>query len=247
MNDLKIKKNYNTLISGIKDFFRKNSYSKAVLGLSGGLDSAVCAKLLTDALGNNNVTALIMPEKNITSEDNIKDAQEFADSLNIKHEIIWIDSILKQFKKLKWKQTRTALINTKARVRALILYNYSNSNNALVAGTSNKSELLLGYGTKYGDLAADVYIIGDIFKTELKQLAYFLKIPEKIIKKIPSAELEKGQTDEAELGASYEEIDNILKNILLNKPVKEELEIKLKNKIRETEHKRKFPLIIKIK
>jgi len=168
---------YNLLISGIKDFFKKNNYQKAVLGLSGGIDSAVCAKLLADALGNENITALIMPEKDVTSKENIEDAQELADELNIKKEIIQIDPILQQFKELNWKQTRIAIMNTKARIRALILYNYANSNNALVAGTSNKSELMLGYGTKYGDLAADVYILGDFFKTKIVQLAYFLKIP----------------------------------------------------------------------
>lgn len=233
----KTQQDYNLLISEIKNFFRKNSYSKAVLGLSGGLDSAVCAKLLADALGNDNVTVIIMPEKGISSEENIKDAEELADSLKIKKEIIWIDSIIAQFKKLAWKQTRTAVMNVKARIRALILYNYANSNNALVAGTSNKSEILLGYGTKYGDLAADVYIIGDFFKTAVKQLAYFLKIPEKIIKKEPSAELELNQTDEKEIGANYYEIDAMLKG-------EKQKTTKIKKLIEKNKHKtQKIPII----
>jgi len=229
--------NYNLLISGIKSFFKKNNYSKAVLGLSGGIDSAVCAKLLADALDNKNVTALIMPEKDVTSKENIEDAKELADELNIKKEIIQIDPILQQFKKLSWKQNRTAIMNTKARIRALILYNYANSNNALVAGTSNKSELMLGYGTKYGDLAADVYIVGDLFKTEIVQLAYFLKIPEKIIKKTPSAELELNQTDEAELGANYYEIDAMLKK-------EKQKTFEIKKLIAKNKHKtQKIPII----
>jgi len=229
--------NYNLLISGIKNFFKKNNYQKTVLGLSGGLDSAVCAKLLADALGNNNVTTLIMPEKDVTLKENIEDAEELADELSIKKEIIQIDPILQQFKKLNWKQNRTAIMNTKARIRALILYNYANSNNALVAGTSNKSELMLGYGTKYGDLAADVYILGDFFKTEIVQLAYFLKIPEKIIKKTPSAELELNQTDEAELGANYYEIDAMLKK-------EKQKTFKIKKLIEKNKHKtQKIPII----
>jgi NAD+ synthase len=244
-----MKKTYYKLLDEIKSFFRRTHHSKAVIGLSGGLDSTLTLKLCADALAAKNVTAIVMPEKGLTKQKNIDDALNFAKKLKVKHFSIEINPFLECFSSLPWKQSKLALMNTKARIRAVLLYNYANSNNSLVAGTSNKSELMLGYGTKYGDAAADVYIIGDLLKTEAYALARFLKLPETIIRKKPSAELTVGQTDEAELGASYSKLDSILKRVLneekLNK--KDYLIKKTLQRIDKNKHKCDPVPIIEIK
>ncbi len=190
-----------------------------------------------------------MPEKGLTKEKNIEDALDFAKKLKVKHFVVDINPFLDTFNRVPWKQSKIALMNTKARIRAILLYNYANSNNSLVVGTSNKSELMLGYGTKYGDLAADVFIIGDLLKTDVIELSKFLKLPPNIIKKKPSAELTVGQTDESDLGASYFKLDSILKRVLkdekLNK--KDNLIKKTLQRIDRNKHKSDPIPIIEIK
>jgi NAD+ synthase len=234
-----MKSTYYQLLEEIRHFFKRNHVHKAVLGLSGGIDSAVCLKLLTTALQSKNVTAIIMPEEGLTKDKNTQDAVKLAKKLKVKHFVVDINPFLDALNSIPWKQSKLALMNTKARVRAVLLYNYANSNNSLVVGTSNKSEILLGYGTKYGDAAADVFIIGDLLKTEVYSLARYLKIPETIIRKKPSAELTVGQTDEADLGATYHKLDSILKKYLkeekLNK--KDNLIKKTLQRIEKNKHK----------
>lgn len=229
-----------------KEFFIRNHCFKAVLGLSGGLDSAVTAKILAQALGPENVTALIMPEEGLSQHT--EDAVELAQQLGINYKTIKINRFIEQFKELSWPQNKLSEINTKARIRALLLYNFANSHNALVAGTSNKTELLLGYGTKHGDLACDVFIIGNLYKTEVQDLAKQLEIPKKIIEKIPTAELYEGQTDEQELGAPYTELDKILKAIASQENLSRFDQIlvnQILTKIDQSHHKRKMPEVIK--
>ena len=244
-----MKKTYYQLLDEIKNFFRRTHHAKAVIGLSGGIDSALCLKLCCDALNSKNVTAIMMPEKGLTKEKNTDDAVDLAKKFKVKHFIVNINPFLDCFNDLPWKQSKIALMNTKARVRAMLLYNYSNSNNSLVVGTSNKSELMLGYGTKYGDLASDVFVLGDLLKTEVIELSKFLRLPEHIIKKKPSAELTVGQTDEADLGATYHKLDSILKRVLkderLNK--KDNLIKKTLQRIDKNKHKCDPVPIIEIK
>ena len=216
-----MEKVYKKLVRGIRDYFSKTLANSVVIGVSGGIDSAVVAKLAVDSLGNEKVHALIMPEIGLTNKQNTDDAIEFCRNLNIKFIVIEINDFLKAFKKIRWKQNELAIQNNKARIRANILYNYANSNNCLVLGTSNKTELVLGYITKYGDSAVDLEVIGSLYKTEVIKLAEFLKIPRRIIGKTPSAELLAGQTDEADLGASYKKLDAILKLVEKGKSKKE--------------------------
>lgn len=250
-----IKEIYSVLILGIKDYFKKNNADKAVIGLSGGIDSTVAVNLIVKSIGNENVFTLLMPEIGITSKRNLKDAEEIAKKLKIKYFIKPINDFLKPFESLQWKQDKYAIANTKARIRANILYNFANANKALVVGTSNKSEIALGYSTKYGDMAADILILGDLWKTEVLELAKFLKIPKKIINKKPTAELLPEQTDEKELGAPYSILDKIMQlyieddlsvNEIIEKGFNRNLVKNIVNKIRINEHKRKPPVLIRI-
>ena len=202
---------YTKIIAGIQRYFKKAKYENAVIGVSGGVDSALCLKLIVDSLGANKVTGLIMPEKGISSDENSMHAKALCQFLNVEFHLISINQFLTDFLTLPWKPSDLAQINVKARTRMCILYNYSNTKNALVIGTSNKSELAIGYGTKYGDLAGDIEIIGDLYKEEVYKLAEHVGLPQEFIDKAPSAELYCGQTDEEELGLSYKEIDTVLK------------------------------------
>jgi NAD+ synthase len=202
-----MEKIYKKLVSGIKQYFKKSGFKKAVIGLSGGIDSALSLRLVADAIGNENVTAILMPEKGLTKRQNVKDAVRLCKSLKVKYKIVAINTILNRFK----KRNQTAWINLKPRIRMLILYNYANADEALVIGTSNKTELKLGYFTKYGDGACDIEVIGDLYKTEVWKLAKYLELPDSIVNKTPSAELYHGHSDEGEIGIQYNEIDDMLR------------------------------------
>ena len=204
---------YTKLVSQIKKYFDEAGFRKAVLGVSGGIDSALTLKLLVDALKPENITGLIMPEHGITKDENTSHAKALCRFLKVHTHVVPINKYLQYLTLLPWRPSALAQMNTKARIRAIILYNFSNTNNTLVVGTSNKSELLLGYGTKHGDLAADILPLGDLYKTDVYSLAEHIGLPQEIIEKAPSAELCKGQTDESDLGAKYEEIDKILQEL----------------------------------
>ena len=234
------------LIRKTKEFFIKSGRFKAVVGLSGGIDSAVVLKILVEALGAENVTALIMPEEGLSEYTD--DAVSLAKSLSVKSYVIEINKYIDCLSGLAWDESELARVNTKARVRMILLYNFANSHNALVAGTSNKSEIMLGYGTKHGDIACDVNVIGDLFKTEVYELAKELGIPKKFIERVPTAELVPGQTDEGELGASYAELDEVLKVIEAKGDLSgfdERLVENILSRMKVNVHKRKMPEVIK--
>lgn len=266
MDAIKISKK---IISGIKDYFSRHNFSKAVIGLSGGIDSSVTAFLSARALGNENVTAILMPEEGLTSESSVNDALEVTNILKINHYKIPINNFINNFHSIDKNQlikptiknnfndknNELAIANAKARIRMSILYYFANTHNALVVGTSNKSEIALGYATKYGDAASDILPLGDLWKTQVIELAQHLGVPEKIINKKPTAELVAGVTDESELGAPYEVLDKILKLYCENKASKEEIIAKgfdkelvenVFRRMKVNEHKGKMPVIFHI-
>ena len=242
------------LTSFIKEELTKFNYKKGILGFSGGLDSSVCASLAAKALKPNNVIGLIMPYGETFSED-VKDAKEFAQLLRMKSKIIDISPMVDAYFSRYPTESRIAKGNKMARERMSILYDFSSREKALILGTSNKTELLLGYGTIHGDMACGINPLGDLYKTQIRQLAEHLGIPEKIQKKTPSAGLWAGQTDEKEIGLSYAEIDKILfqlvdkrmpkKEIIASGFKKESVE-KITRLIKNSEFKRKLPPIPKI-
>jgi|SRR5659263_72120 len=185
----------------------------AVIGLSGGIDSSLTAYLTVSALGKENVLGLLLPEKGISSKQDIDDAIEVANILGIDYKIIEISPILVSFSSaipVFDSKAKTANGNLKARTRMCILYYHANLMGRMVVGTGNKTELLLGYFTKYGDGGVDIEPIGDLYKTQVRSLSKYMGIPARIIEKTPTAGLWPGQTDESELGVSYEMADQIL-------------------------------------
>ncbi|MBU2100303.1 NAD+ synthase [Candidatus Micrarchaeota archaeon] len=207
---MKPEEKYKKLIKETKEFFEKQRCHKAAIGLSGGIDSSLTAKIAVDAIGKENITGLIMPEKTSRPES-AEYAKELAEQLGIKVIEVNINEFFRPFwKLLGWEQNRASKTNIKPRIRMTILYNYANAHNTLVLGTSNKTEIVLGYFTKHGDGATDFVPLGDLYKTEVFEIAKIAGIPEKIISRKPSAELEENQTDEKDLGMSYKEVDKIL-------------------------------------
>lgn len=229
------------LIKSIKNYFNKNKIKKAVIGLSGGLDSAVSAYLVKEAIGNNNVTALIMPEKSVTLKKDVNDAIELCKKFKINYKIVEINRFIEVFSLVPWQKNKISEMNLRARSRAVILYNFANANDALVIGTSNKTELMLGYFTKYGDGACDLKVIGSLYKTEVIELAKLIGIQKTIIEKKPSAGLYVGQLDEKELGGKYKEIDKILKTKKFNS----RLGKKIKERIKKNKHKCELGFVIR--
>ncbi len=197
------------LVDGLSNFFKARGFSNAVIGLSGGVDSSVTCSLAVKALGKEQVTGIIMPELGVSSKESVSDAQLLAKQLGIKVLQQPINDILASYQ-LPFILNKIACMNLKARVRANILYAYANTHDCLVLGTGNKTEIMMGYATKYGDAACDVLPIGSLYKIQVWEIARFLGIPPQIIRKKPSAELYKGQFDEDELGYSYVELDKML-------------------------------------
>ncbi len=239
------------LVEFLKNEVSVRGFNKVVFGLSGGLDSAVVAKLCVLAFGEN-AKALLMPHKQ-SNPHNLKDALELCKNLNLDYEILPLELPQNAFEKLL-KNLDSNLIrlgNLCARMRMICLYDYAFVNNALVIGTSNKSEILLGYGTIFGDLASAINPLGDLYKSDIFKLARILEIPQNIINKAPSADFFEGQSDEGELGFSYEILDSIMR--LLENGVDDELILQkgfskdalelVKRRIKQNAFKRELPQI----
>lgn len=242
------------LTAFIREELLKFGYRKGILGLSGGLDSAVCASLAARALGPKNVIGLIMPCGDSSAED-VRDAVRAAKWLNIRHRVIDIAPMVNAYFEKYPSESRVLRGNKMARERMSILYDFSARERALILGTSNKSELLIGYGTIHGDLACAINPMGDLYKTQVRLLARYLKVPLNIQKKLPSAGLWKGQNDEGEIGLTYAELDEILFHLVDERESPKELlargygKVKIEKiiaKIKNSGFKRKLPPIAKI-
>ena len=233
------------IVYQLKNYFKKNNFTKAVIGVSGGVDSACTLKLGIQALGKNNIIALLLPEQGLSSDKNLIDARNLVQSEKVKYFEIPINKFLKNYENLTWGNSKIAQMNIRARIRMTLLYHLANTENALVLGTGNKTEILLGYGTKYGDFAIDLEPIGSLWKTEVFKLAKYLKLPEVFYTKAPTAELCQGQTDEEEIGSSYEVIDRILQNMENNQQQTDDFKIveKILNRVQKNKHKTQMPQV----
>jgi len=203
----------NDIVSFIRCKIQEAGASGAVIGLSGGIDSTLTVYLAVEALGADKVLGLLLPEKGITSKQDIDDARQVADILHIDHKVIDISKILSSFSSIMPDHDKNNFLangNLKARTRMCILYYHANLMRRMVVGTGNKTELLLGYFTKYGDGGVDIEPIGGLYKTQVRALSHHMGVPIHIIDKTPTAGLWPGQTDEGELGVTYEVADKIL-------------------------------------
>lgn len=216
-----------------------------VIGVSGGVDSAVAAAMCCKALSGENVLGLTLPS-GVTSDADIRDAVELCRGLGMRHEIVTIEPVLDAYRSLPGYTESPALLgNLMARTRMAILYYYANRDNRLVCGTSNRTEYMLGYTTKFGDNAADFQPILHLYKSGVYEAARDIGIPDTIIQKAPSAGLWHGQKDEDEIGLTYAEIDGALVALEANSwraesPVQE----KVLSMVKKSGHKRMTPSLL---
>ena len=242
----------NKLVAFIHQKVQESGVRGAVIGLSGGIDSALTAYLTVEALGADKVLGLLLPEKGITSEQDIDDAMEVVRLLGIEHKIIDISKVLNSFSFTIPDFNKNNLLaggNLKARTRMCILYYHANLMRRMVVGTGNKTELLLGYFTKYGDGGVDIEPIGGLYKTQVRALSRHIGVPARIIEKTPTAGLWPGQTDEGELGVTYEVADKILTMLVDEKSNISDVKLvfparqvdRLAALLKSNEHKRQTP------
>ncbi len=242
------------LVAFLREEFRTSGFSHGVIGLSGGLDSAVVCTLAARALGPEHVTAVLLPAAT-SSPSSLEDARRVAEPLGVAMRVVDVSAMSESYLATVPDADRVRRGNVIARSRMIVLYDLSMELRALVLGTSNKTELLLGYGTLHGDMASAINPIGDLYKTQVQAMARHLGVPDSIIEKPPTADLWAGQTDEADLGAPYEKIDRLLfalvdQRIPIHRIVEGGAEIgfvrSIESRIRLNQFKRRPPIIAKI-
>ncbi|GEO24223.1 NH(3)-dependent NAD(+) synthetase [Alicyclobacillus acidoterrestris] len=243
----------------IRDEVRKVGFERVLFGLSGGIDSALSAYLATRALGKDAVHAVLMPYRT-SSQSSLDDAMEVVTDLGIPYTVVDIsgpvDAYFEKMDKLLGEPASNLRRgNRMARERMVTLYDLSAANNSLVVGTSNKTELLLGYGTQFGDMASALNPIGDLYKSQVRQISRYVGVPSSILDKAPSADLWEDQTDEKELGFSYDDADEILFQWVDLRLSEEEivergydamLVRQIIRRVQRNHYKRRLPIIAKI-
>jgi len=245
----------NTIVNFIREEVQKRKSQGIIVGLSGGIDSSLVGLLAVKALGKQRVFALMLPDSSVTPGEDTKDAINLAKNLKIRYKVIDLKKIKKELVN-KLPKNKMAVANLLVRLRMSMLYYYATAKHRLVLGTGDKSEIMLGYYTKYGDGGVDLLPIGDLYKTQVRCLAQYLEIPMKIINKKSSARLWKGQTAEKELGIEYEEIDKILqfiadknseRSLFSNSDITKRKILKVKSLIEKNQHKQEMPPVCKLK
>ena len=242
------------LVRFIHDETTNAGFLKAVIGVSGGVDSAVSAVLAAEALGKDNVLGVIILYTT-SSPQSVEDARLLMEKIGIRSELVGIDKMVDGYCSEQKITDSLRRGNVMARARMIVLYDISARERALVIGTSNKTEILVGYGTQHGDLASAINPIGDLYKSQIWQLAETLGVPKSIIDKAPSADLWEGQTDEKEMGVTYADLDALLYEMiderrsdteLIRDGFKEELIKRIRETIQRNQFKRRPPVIAKI-
>lgn len=243
----------------LRDEVHKVGFQNVVFGLSGGIDSALAAYLATRSLGREHVHAVMMPYR-LSSASSLDDAMAVVEDLNIRYTVIDItkpvDAYFEQMEeKLGTPASPLRKGNRMARERMCTLYDISAAETAFVVGTSNKTELLLGYGTQFGDMASALNPIGDLYKCQVRQLSAYVGVPNRILEKAPSADLWADQTDEKELGFTYDDADEILyqwvdgrltPEEIVERGYDEALVRQIITRVQRNQYKRKPPIIAKV-
>ena len=242
------------LIRFLHDETTNAGFQKVVIGISGGVDSAVSTYLSAAALGKTNVLGVVMPYRT-SSANSVEHAQLVARKLGINSETVDISEMVDAYCEKKKITDHVRRGNVMARMRMIVLYDVSARERALVVGTSNKTELLLGYGTLHGDVACAINPLGDLYKSQVWQLARALGVPQPIVEKKPTADLWDGQTDEGELGFSYADVDELLYQMIDERRTEAELASrgfnrtfvkKVRDLVRKNQFKRRPPVIAKV-
>jgi NAD+ synthase len=238
----------------IRDEVHKVGLKKVVLGLSGGIDSALVVFVAAEALGPENVHAICMPYKSSNPESE-EHALLVAQACGVNFTVVPITPMVDAYFEMFPDAENMRRGNKMARERMTILFDHSALLSALVLGTSNKTELLLGYGTLYGDMASALNPIGDLYKTQIWQLSEAMSVPQAVIEKKPSADLWAGQTDEEELGFSYRQVDELLYRMVDQRMNRQELIAQgfdadfvdvIYHKVQNSHFKRRMPVIAKV-
>ncbi len=242
------------VVGFVRDEVHNTGLRRGIIGLSGGVDSTLSAFLAAEALGTENILGVIMPYRESNPQSQA-DAERVVNVLGIRSEVVDISPMVDAYLSRYSDPGRIRSGNVMARQRMIVLYDLSTREQWLVIGTSNKTETLLGYTTLYGDNACAINPLGDLYKTQVWQLAAAMGIPREIIEKPPSADLWKGQTDEGELGFTYREVDRLLYYMIDERRTPEELEqmgfphkfiTSVRTVIRKTQFKRRPPIVAKV-
>ncbi|MBI4127365.1 NAD(+) synthase [Candidatus Peregrinibacteria bacterium] len=239
---------HSALIKSLHEYAKKYQFQRAVIGLSGGLDSAVAFCIAVRAFGPQNVSALILPEVGLTPQEDIDHARALATHFGAEVHYQPINNFLVDFNFVTWDKSETSNSNVKARVRNTLIYNYANARNALVIGTANKSDLMIGYGVKHGEFTGDFLLLGDLYKSDVAELGKFIELPDELLSKIPSRQLKPYQSDESDLLAGWPKIDEILRRLdngtdpetMIEKGIDALTVHKIVRLVQDSEHKRAF-------